>query len=315
VRLLVTGALGNIGRHTVDALLAEGHTVRAMRHGAGKDDGLLAGRWGDRVEIDDADVRVLESLVGPVRDVDVVVHLAYVIPPECLEQPDAARATNVDGTRNVIEAMKLHAPKAKLLFASSFDVFGRTMHLPPPRRVDDPVQATDVYSEQKIECEKLVRESGLLWTILRFADVPPIALRTPVPLMFEIPLDQRIECIHPRDAGRCTARAATSDVAWGRVWLVGGGKSCQLTYGEYLARLFRALEMGPPLPASAFSTEPYCTDWLDSDETERAFHYQRFTFDDIVDDVSKLLGWRRPLVRLMRPLVRRRMLALSRHYR
>jgi nucleoside-diphosphate-sugar epimerase len=314
MRVLVTGAFGNVGRHTTDALLAAGHKVRAMRYGTGNDDRRLARRWGDRVEIDDADVRVLESLVGPVRDVDVVVHLAFMIPPEALEFPDRARAINVDGTRNVIEAMKLHAPKAKLLFASSLDVFGRTAHLPPPRRVGDPLQPADVYSEHKVECEKLVQASGLDWTILRYADVPPIALRKPVPIMFEIPLEQRIECIHPRDAGLATARAAVGDAAWGKIWLVGGGKSCQLTYGQYLTRLFSALELGPPLPASAFSREPYCTDWLDSEETQRAFQYQRFTFEDIVKDVAALLGWRRPILRLIRPLVRRRMLALSRYY-
>ncbi len=309
----MTGAFGNVGRHTVDALVAAGHSVRAMRFGVGADDERLLKRWGARVEIDDADVRVLESLVGPVRDIDVVVHLAYVIPPECLEHPDAARATNVDGTRNVIEAMKLHAPRARLLFASSFDVFGRTAHLPPPRRADDPVQPTDVYTEHKIECEKLVRESGLAWSILRYADVPPIALRRPVPIMFEIPLGQRIECIHPRDAGLATARAATGEEAWGQVWLVGGGKSCQVTYGQYLERFLSAMELGPMLPAEAFASEPYCTDWLDSEASERAWRYQRFSFDEIVQDVAALLGWRRPLVRLLRPWVRRRMLALSRH--
>jgi nucleoside-diphosphate-sugar epimerase len=314
VKLLVTGAFGNLGRHTVDTLLAEGHSVRAMRFGVGADDERLLKRWGARVEIDDADVRVLESLVGPVRDVDVVVHLAYVIPPECLEQPDAARETNVDGTRNVIEAMKLHAPRARLLFASSFDVFGRTAHLPPPRRASDPVQATDVYTEHKIECEKLVQASGLGWTILRYADVPPIALRRPVPIMFEIPLAQRFECLHPRDAGLATARAATGEDAWGKLWLIGGGKSCQLTYGQYLERMLAAMELGPMLPASAFTSEPYCTDWLDSDESDRLWRYQRRTFDDIVEEIAALLGWRRGFVRLLRPMVRRRMLALSRHY-
>lgn len=315
MRVLVTGAFGNVGRNTVDALLAEGHAVRAMRFGRGQDDRALARRWGDRVEICDADVRVLESIVGPVRDVDVVVHLAYMIPPEALEEPDAARETNVDGTRNVIEAIKLHAPDAGLVFASSLDVFGRTASQPPPRRVGDPLQATDPYSEHKIECEKMVQSSGLRWAILRYADVPPIALREPVPIMFEIPLVQRIETIHPRDAGLATARAATSETAWGKVWLIGGGKSCQITYKDYLERFFRAMEMGGPLPESAFSKEEYCTDWLDTADSQREFQYQRFSFDEIVQDVAALLGWRRSLARWVRPWVRRRILAMSRHYK
>lgn len=307
--VLVTGAFGNLGAATVEALLADGRRVRALRFGG--EGAALARRWRGRVEVVDGDVRAPETLARAVRGVDVVVHLAYVIPPACLEQPDEARRTNVDGTRNLVDALRAEAPRARLLFASSLDVFGRTQHLPPPRRADDPVAATDDYTAHKLECEAMVRDSGLVWSIVRYADVPPIALRSPVPIMFEIPLSQRIEAIHPVDAGVATARAATSEVAWGRLWLVGGGASCQLTYGEYLARFFAAMELGPPLPPHAFSTAPYCTDWLDTSESERAFRYQKRSFDDIVADIAALLGWRRPLAKLARPLVRRYMLSLS----
>ncbi|HEX6837976.1 MAG TPA: NAD(P)-dependent oxidoreductase [Polyangia bacterium] len=309
VTVLVTGAFGNLGAATVEALLADGRRVRALRFRS--EGGAVARRWRGRVEVVDGDVRAPATLAAAVRGVDVVVHLAYVIPPACLARPDQARRTNVDGTRNLVVAMQAEAPSARLLFASSLDVFGHTQHLPPPRRADDPVAATDDYTAQKLECEAMVRKSGLGWSILRYADVPPIALRSPVPIMFEIPLSQRIEAIHPLDAGVATARAATSDAAWGRVWLVGGGASCQLTYGDYLARFMAAMELGPPLPPAAFSTAPYCTDWLDTSDSQRAFQYQQRSFDDIVADVAALLGWRRPLAKLARPLVRRYMLSLS----
>ena len=311
--VLVTGAFGNLGAATVEALLGEGGRVRALRFC--REGRALARRWRGRVEIVDGDVRAPETLASAVRGVDVVVHLAYVIPPACLERPGEARRTNVDGTRHLVEVLRAEAPDARLLFASSLDVFGHTQHLPPPRTAGDPVAATDVYTAHKLECEAMVQTSGLGWSIVRYADVPPIALRSPVPIMFEIPLAQRIEAIHPADAGVATARAALSEIAWGRVWLVGGGASCQLTYGEYLARFLAAMELGPPLPAGAFSTRPYCTDWLDTSDSERAFRYQRHGFDDIVADVAALLGWRRPLARLFRPWVRRHMLSLSPYYR
>ncbi len=314
MRVLVTGAFGNIGRNAVDALLADGHEVRALRFGRG--DPALARIWCDRVKIIDGDLRERVKLPAEaVRGADAVVHLAYVIPPACLLDPAAARRTNVDGTRNLIDAVRAHAPSARFLFASSLDVFGRTAHLAPPRRAADPVEATDAYTEHKLACEAMVRESGLTWAIVRYADVPPIALRAPIPIMFEIPLAQRIEALHPSDAGLATARAVAADATWGRLWLVGGGRRCQLTYGEYLARFFAAMELGPPLPERAFSTRPYCTDWLDTDESERAFRYQRHGFDEIVRDVAALLGWRRPFARALRPLVRWRMLRMSPYWR
>jgi UDP-glucose 4-epimerase len=312
--VLVTGAFGNIGRHTVDALLDAGHRVRALRFGKQRVEPSRRERWRD-VEIVDGDVRTAIGLHEAVRGVDVVIHLAFVIPPACLDDPAAARRTNVDGTRHIIESMRGHAPSARLLFASTLDVFGHTAHLPPPRRAADPVVATDVYTAHKIECEKMVMESGLSWGILRYADVPPLELRGPVPIMFEIPPDQRIETIHPADAGLATARAAVHDETWGKIWLIGGGASCRLHYGEYLARFFEAMELGSALPPQAFTTSPYCTDWLDTDDSQRVFQYQRASFDDIVRDVSSLLGWRRPLARLARPLVRWHMLRMSPYYR
>lgn len=313
MRVLVTGAFGNIGSHTVDALLAQGAAVRALQHEKASPE--LLKRWKGKVELARGDVTRPQTLVPAVRGADVVVHLAYVIPPACLEKPEAARGVNVGGTANLIAAQKAEAPGAKLLFASSLDVFGRTAHLPPPRTLKDPVSASDAYTEHKLSCEKLVQDSGLGWAIFRYADVPPIALRSPVPIMFEIPLKQRIESLHPLDAGLVTAKAALSDQTWGRHWLIGGGARCQNTYGEYLAKFLGAMELGGPLPESAFSTQPYCTDWLDTAESERVFGYQRHSFDDIVKDVAALLGWKRKLARLSQPVVREYMLGLSPYYR
>jgi nucleoside-diphosphate-sugar epimerase len=313
MRVLVTGAFGNIGRHTVDALLPLGATVRAMAQDA--PDSKRVKAWGPRVEVVRADVTRPETLEPAVRGVDRVIHLAYIIPPRCLEEPELSRRVNVDGTRNLIEALKAHASQARLLFASSLDVFGHNPN-PPPRRLSDPIEATDAYTGHKVLCEQMVKESGLSWSIFRYADVPQLALRSPVPIMFEIPLSQRIESLHPFDAGLVGARGVLSEAAWGKTWLVGGGKSCQLTYGEYLQRLFAAMEMGGPLPEAAFTKKPYVTDWLDTEESERAFHYQRHSFDDIVRDIAALLtGVKRSLARVAQPVVREYMLGLSPYYR
>ena len=313
MNVLVTGAFGNIGSHSVTALLKLGHRVRALSFGS--PDTKLTKAWGSKVEVVRGDVTRPETLPATVRGVDRVVHLAYVIPPACLEKPDEARKVNVDGTRNLLAALKADAPSAKFLFASSLDVFGRTADQPPPRKVTDPVTATDAYTEHKLACEALVRESGLSWAIFRYADVPPLALRQPVPIMFEIPLSQRMETLHPYDAGLVTAKGAAMEETWGRVWLVGGGPRCQVKYGDYLAKFMAAMQMGSPLPESAFTTTPYCTDWLDTEESQRVFQYQRHSFEDIVRDVAALLGWKRSFARLSQPVMREYMLGMSPYYR
>jgi nucleoside-diphosphate-sugar epimerase len=314
-KVLVTGAFGNIGRHTVTLLRERGHRVRALRRGAFGERALLR-RFGPTVEVLTGDVRDRAVMDRAVRDVDCVVHLAYVIPPLALSRPALSASVNVEGTRTVLLAAAAAPRPPRLLFASTLDVYGATQHLPPPRRVGDPVQALDIYSEHKILCEDLCRRSGLNHTILRFADVPPIALRAPHPIMFRVPLATRIETLHPDDAALAIANALDrdSDEVWGRTLNIGGGPRCQLTYRQYLGAFLEAMGIDP-LPDEAFSTEPYCTDWLDTDESQRILCYQRHVFSDIVRQVAALLGWRRPLARLFAPLVHGAILRLSPHWR
>ena len=311
MNVLVTGGFGNIGTSAVAALAADGHRVRVLSTRSPRHE-----RTARRLGLDVAwgDICRREDVASALRDQHAVVHLAAIIPPDSDEKPALARTVNVEGTRTLLAEAAASPNQPRFLFASTFDVFGRTTHLPPPRRVSDPVSATDAYTAHKIEGEGMVRASGLRHLIMRFADVPKLALRPAHPIMFEIPLDTRIEALHTRDAGLAVARALGCPEAWGRTLLVGGGPRCQVYFRDYLARFLTAMGVGS-LPEEAFGTTPYPTDWIDTEESERLLRYQRHSIDDIVREIGALLGWRRPLMPLLRPLVRRRMLSLSPYWR
>jgi nucleoside-diphosphate-sugar epimerase len=180
--------------------------------------------------------------------------------------------------------------------------------------VEDPLVPSDNYSQHKILGEQLVRAAGIPWAIFRFADMPVLGNRPPHPMMFDIPLDTRIEVVHPADAARAVTTGISTGNIWGKIWLIGGGPTCQLTYRTYLTRLLGALGI-PMLPDRAFGSQPYCTDWLDTAASEAALHYQRHTFDEIVADVARGVGPTRLLVPLVRPFVTRSLLRLSPYYR
>jgi UDP-glucose 4-epimerase len=304
---MVTGGFGNVGSHTLPELRRRGHEVVCLSHSSTRAR-RLARRFG--VTPVWGDVSDREVVARAVSGADVVVHLAAMIPPQADEEPQVARRTNVDGTAAVIAACQAQPSRPRLLFTSTLDVHGNTLQRPPPRHVDDPLVPTNPYTEHKIECERLVRESGLEWTIFRLADVPVLGMRAPHPIMFEIGLDNRIEAIHSDDAGLAIANALSTPQVWGRVFFIGGGPSCQLTYREYLTRLLAAMGVGP-LPEAAFSTAEYATDWLDTAESEALLQYQRHTFDDIAAALASSLGWRRRAASLAGPLVRAMLLRLS----
>ncbi|MDV6270859.1 NAD-dependent epimerase/dehydratase family protein [Rhodococcus globerulus] len=308
MKVLLTGAFGNIGSHVLTELVRRGHDVRCFALDTTEDRKRASTFHG--IETIWGDIRDYQTVEAAVAGVDVVLHLAAVIPPTSeLDVPRAAKV-NVEGTRNVVTAALAQSDRPKLLFASTFDVHGRTMHRKPPRRVDDPLEATDGYTAQKIEAEQIVRQSGLTWFIPRFADVPVIGERGADPIMFEIGLDNRIEVLHPDDAAVALANALETPQVWGRVLFVGGGETCQVTYRDYLARMLRAMGM-KPLPEKAFSGREYVTDWVDTEESQRLLQYQNHSFDDITDDIAGTLGWKRWIVPVVKPLVRRSMLKMS----
>jgi nucleoside-diphosphate-sugar epimerase len=226
-----------------------------------------------------------------------------------------ARSINVDGTATVIAACRAQPEPPRLLFTSSFDVHGVTLDQPPPRRVDDPLVATNPYAGHKIECEGMVRDSGLRWCIVRLADVPILGLRRPPKIMFEIGPDNRIETLHAADAGLAIARTVDTSEVWGRVFFLGGGPSCQLTYRDYVSRMLAAMGI-PALPDSAFRTGAvYPTDWLDTTESQALLQYQRHSFDDITRAVARSAGWKRSAAAAVGPLVRLALLWRSPYYR
>ncbi|MBI5545095.1 MAG: NAD(P)-dependent oxidoreductase [Deltaproteobacteria bacterium] len=309
MKVLLTGAFGNIGSHTVPELLRQGHEVRCLdldSPGARK----VAGQFEGKVEVHWGNLRDAGQVSKAVTGVEAVVHLAAVIPPQSDEAPERAKAVNVGGTTHVVAACREQPMPPRLLFTSTFDVYGHCQSKPPPRRVEEPVQGTDPYTHHKIECERLVRESGLEWCIFRLSDVPVMGLRDAHPIMFEIGLHNRIEAMHPDDAALALAGALKTPEVWGRVLHVGGGPTCQVTYRDYLDRLLTAMGVGM-LPEEAFSPKDYVTDWIDSSEAQRHFGHQRHTFDDIVEEIAACLGWKKYVVPLARPLARRMMLKLS----
>jgi nucleoside-diphosphate-sugar epimerase len=305
MRVLLTGALGNIGGHTVHALLEEGHDVVAFdlespkaRKAAARLDGRVHVRWGDVT--DPASVRA--ALDG----VDAVVHLAAIVNPE--RAPELARRVNVDATRSLIAQMEASPTARRLVFASSQGVFGDVQDREPPLRVDAPVSPTNEYGRHKVACEEAVRQSRLQWSILRLAGAPPIRLtgyaHDPA-ILFDFSPDARFEYIHPADAGTAFARAVACEEAIRKVLNVGGGEKCRTTHREFCNELMGAMGIGA-LPAEAFvrtEVRRFFGDWLDTEESERLLRYQKRGLNEIKADMRTDLGALVPLIRLLRPLV------------
>jgi UDP-glucose 4-epimerase len=317
MNVLVTGAFGNVGTCTVQELVRQGHTVRCFDLKTRANIRAARSLKG-RAEVMWGDIRRRKDVAAALRDQQVVIHLAFIIPKlsitgfESEDHPDWAREVNVGGTENLIGAMEAQPQPPRLIFASSYHIYGRTQHLAPPRTVADPVQPIEHYAHHKVECEHMIRSSGLEWAILRLAASLPFAMKLD-PGMFDIPLDNRMEYVYTGDVGLAFARAVSSSGVWGRTLLIGGGPRCQYTYREITDKVLKGMGVGM-LPDEAFALTPFPTDWIDTAESQALLHYQQHSLDNYVLEMRAQLGFRRALILAFRPVVRYLLLKQSTYY-
>ncbi len=323
MRVLLTGAFGNIGESVMLALLETDHDLRCLDLRTPSNEKVLnrllqIGEfetvWGD--------VRDGELVLNAMKDVECVIHLAAIIPPASDVDPDLTRSVNIGGTENILEAAQILGSAPKIIYASSIATYGHCTGRGPPKTADDPQIATDLYTETKIQSEQLIRKTNFPWTILRFGVVPPLSLKwfeaAKDPFVFSIPLEQRIEFIHTRDIGLAIANAVSAETD-GKTLLLGGGERCRMTYREFISRTFEAIGMRM-LPDSAF-LQPTCdeeyfhTDWMDTEEAERLLHFQTRAFDDYLKELRAAIGMKKYLVRLGRGLAVRQLLSISPYHR
>jgi UDP-glucose 4-epimerase len=168
--ILVTGGAGFIGSHLVDVLAEAGHRVTAL-------DDLTRGRrtWlHPGVDLHQVDVRDAAAVQTTMQRVapDIVVHLAAIhFIPMVDGAPELAKAVNVTGTRNVVEALAKQPPRL-LLFASTAAVYPDCRG---PISEDCEPAPLDLYGRTKLEGEALVADfasrSGVSCTIARIFNV------------------------------------------------------------------------------------------------------------------------------------------------
>jgi GDP-4-dehydro-6-deoxy-D-mannose reductase len=137
-RIFITGATGFAGRHLIAALNAKGGAARAEIFGACFPErpescsDLCAAE--PNVRLLHLDLRNGGQAVDAVRAVkpDWIFHLAALSQVRLSwEKRREVFDTNLSGTYNLFEAARMHAPKARILFVSSSDVYG---FLTPHRR-------------------------------------------------------------------------------------------------------------------------------------------------------------------------------------
>lgn len=150
MRVLVTGANGFVGRHTVLDLQQSGHAVSGFDLAAAP-----------------VSQPAIEFCAGNIQDKDTVnavvartkpeacVHLsALSFVPEGWRNPEALFSINLLGTIHLLEAFRHQAPGARILVVSSAEVYGLRPR-PRPVQEDDRLDPDNPYAISKAAADQM----------------------------------------------------------------------------------------------------------------------------------------------------------------
>lgn len=162
-KYLVTGGTGFIGSALVKRLVKEGHKVRVLDNdirGAAERLKEVA----DKIELVKADIRDAQAVQSACKDIDSVIHLAYINGTEYFyNMPELVLEVGVKGIVNVIDGCIKENVK-ELVVASSSEVYQTPQKVPTDETasliVPDPLNPRYSYGGGKIISELLAINYG-----------------------------------------------------------------------------------------------------------------------------------------------------------
>ena len=230
--ILVTGATGFVGKHLVKRLRQDGMPVRALVRTLSKAQELKD----LGIEVAAGDIADAASLHAAMKGCDKVIHLVGIIQEG---RGFTFRSVHVDGTRNVLDAAK-SAGAGQFIYQSA---------------LGSREAAASEYHRTKWEAEKLVRASGIPYTILRPSliygpgDLFTVRLAEAIRLSPVLPVigagRSKVQPILIDDAASCLVKIVTGGQHLNKAYEIGGPE--QMTYEEVTKAIAAAIGVKRPV--------------------------------------------------------------------
>ncbi len=158
MRALITGIAGFAGSYLAEALLEEGDHVEGL---CLPDEPVVnIEGFSNRIVLHTGDLGSPADVSRAIRKArpDVIYHLAAISSiPLGEENPKQMLDTNFIGTLNLANAIQKEAPKARLVYISSSEVYGKVAPGKNPVRESQPVAPIHFYGFTKMITENFLR--------------------------------------------------------------------------------------------------------------------------------------------------------------
>jgi len=156
MRALITGVNGFVGPHLRKHLLDKGFEAFGID--------ISSGELVDYI-VDLLDNQAIHDIMSKIKP-NFIFHLAAQSSVKLsFSDPELTMKVNVQGTKNLLDAVKANAPNARVLIVGSADVYGTPKKVPVTE--DSGLNPVSPYGKSRLEQEKLALSYGLNLIISR----------------------------------------------------------------------------------------------------------------------------------------------------
>jgi len=294
-RILLTGASGTVGKEVLKQLYELGDEVDIIIFDK-KSTGAKSfyKKFKNNITLIFGDISDKDDVCKVCKNLDVVIHLAAIIPPLADKCPQLAEAVNIRGTKNLIESVEELSPEAFFLYSSSISVYGDRISNPWIKTTDPLLPSErDQYARTKVEAERLIIYSRINWTIFRLTAIMGLSNHKPSEIMFHMPLESHMEIATPADTGRAFVNALDHlDELNRKIYNLAGGEKCRIVYRDFLSRSFEIFGLGKPdfTDGSFAGKNFHCGYYEDGDKLNGILDFRRETIEDYFKNLENSIS-------------------------
>ncbi len=310
-KVLLTGASGTVGFEALKQLYAKRNEYQITVFDLKTKKGVKKfSPYKNEVEIVYGDISNKEDVARVSQDKDFVIHVAAIIPPLADDEPALAEKVNTLGTQNLVDALEKESPEAFICYSSSISVYGDRI-IDYNIKVGDEIKASvgDEYGLTKIAAEDIITKSKLDWSIYRLTAI--MGGHKVSKLMFHMPLVTPMEICTPADTARAFVNAIPNKSKVSkRVFNLGGGENCRISYIDFLTKSFDIYGLGPvDFPKNAFAEHNFhCGYYVDGQDLEDAVNFRKDTLDDYFQkEIDGVSGIQKVATKCLKGIIKRQL--------
>ncbi len=171
----MTGGAGFIGRYCVKSFLEKNYQVTIFDNFSNSSEDMISDLLDDGANLIKGDITVQEQVSKAISGHDIVIHLAAKNSVEdSIKFPEQTFATNIDGTKNILDSCVKHDIK-NIIAASSAAVYDEPENPTLPISESHKTNPSSPYGDSKLKMEEsiqsLSKKHNLNSIILRIFNV------------------------------------------------------------------------------------------------------------------------------------------------